>query len=965
MRSGRPVTDIWKVGIINVMTLTGKSEELVDFMEKEKIDVLGLSEVKWKGKGKRKMRKGYTLFWSGGQEAKNGVGIIIKQTIEEYVETVEYTSDRIMKMRLRTSNGVKDFIQVYAPQTGNKEENTEEFLEKLENEITDVEVIVMGDLNAQVGNERLGKEEVIGPFGYGKKNEEGEKLGDFCERNGLIVGNTWFRKKNSHKITRYGWGERRTKTAIDYFLVEKTNRRQLMDVTALPGEAFDGDHRVVVAKLKMGKMERIKAVREKKIKVWKLKDRKVQENFRELLKPKIPNTEVGSVEEEWGKFKEAFVSSAEKSCGRVSGRMKEKETPWWNERVKEAVQEKKKAWQEWNRGKKDESKRKYLESKKKCKKVVAEEKKKSWEEFTRELEEDVNTGKRMLYGITKSKRNDRTYTKIVKGECGELITQPEEIRKRWKEYFDKLLNVKSSSENRKQVQQTNLELEEEEDITMLEVELAVRGMKTGKAAGIDEISVEMIKAAGPIGLQWLYRLLRCIWTRKCVPEEWGKGIIIPIFKKGDRKLCENYRGITLTSQVAKIMERILERRMREKVEGQLEEEQHGFRPGRSTVDLIFSMRQVMEKHWEYGKELVMTFLDITKAYDSVPREKVWEVMRRKGVGNQTIEILQAMYDKSFSCVQTEVGRTEWFRNVTGLRQGSVLSPLLFIMVMDEIVKESKEACGRREMKLMIFADDIVVWGTNSKDVQEQLDTLNEKVEKYGMRFNVDKSKTMVVTRGEREGKGQINIRGQEIELVDSFKYLGSELMQNGRMEVEISKRVQQSNAFYQCVRGLVWDREVPMKCKEVLYKTYFTPILTYASETWTMTRKEESKVQASEMKFLRSMLGKTRRDRVRNVDVRKEIGVEKVNDKIEKSRLKWFGHVKRMSDGRIPKEMMETKFEGKRARGRPRTRWIDLVKTSISSRNLDWNKIVVEEEWWKDRGKWRSTIKVPTRLDAG
>ena len=166
------------------------------------------------------MRKGYTLLWSGGQEAKNGVGIILKTTLEEYVETVEYISDRMMKMRLRTSTGVKDFIQVYAPQTGNKEEDIEEFLEKLENEITDVEVIVMGDLNAQVGNERLGKEEIIGPFGYGKKNDEGEILGDFCERSGLILGNTWFRKKNSHKITRYGWGERRTKMVIDYLLVE-------------------------------------------------------------------------------------------------------------------------------------------------------------------------------------------------------------------------------------------------------------------------------------------------------------------------------------------------------------------------------------------------------------------------------------------------------------------------------------------------------------------------------------------------------------------------------------------------------------------------------------------------------------------------------------------------------------------------------------------------------------------------
>ena len=88
-------------------------------------------------------------------------------------------------------------------------------------------------------------------------------------------------------------------------------------------------------------------------------------------------------------------------------------------------------------------------------------------------------------------------------------------------------------------------------------------------------------------------------------------------------------------------------------------------------------------------------------------------------------------------------------------------------------------------------------------------------------------------------------------------------------------------------------------------------------------------------------------------------------DRIEKSRLKWFGHVKRMEDGRIPKQMMDAKFEGKRARGRPRARWMDMIKTSIRRRNLDWNKAVIEEEWWKDRRRWRSTINTPTRLDAG
>ena len=101
---------------------------------------------------------------------------------------------------------------------------------------------------------------------------------------------------------------------------------------------------------------------------------------------------------------------------------------------------------------------------------------------------------------------------------------------------------------------------------------------------------------------------------------------------------------------------------------------------------------------------------------------------------------------------------------------------------------------------------------------------------------------------------------------------------------------------------------------------------------------------------------------MRNEDVRKEVGVGKLNERIEKNKLKWFGNVKRMEECRIPRQMLEAKFEGKRARGRPRTRWIDSVKNSIRKRNLDWDRIV-EEEWWKERGRWRCAINTPTRLE--
>ena len=151
-----------------------------------------------------------------------------------------------------------------------------------------------------------------------------------------------------------------------------------------------------------------------------------------------------------------------------------------------------------------------------------------------------------------------------------------------------------------------------------------------------------------------------------------------------------------------------------------------------------------------------------------------------------------------------------------------------------------------------------------------------------------------------------------------------------------------------------------------MYKAYYVPVMKYAAEIWTMTQRDESRVQAAEMKFLRSMVQKTRRDRVRNEDIRKELGIQKLNDKLEQNRLRWFGHVKRMNEVRLPRQAMERGMSGKRGRGRPRMPWMESVKNSIRKRNLDWNT-VSEEEWWNDRTKWRGTIFTPTwcQLEKG
>lgn len=370
----------------------------------------------------------------------------------------------------------------------------------------------------------------------------------------------------------------------------------------------------------------------------------------------------------------------------------------------------------------------------------------------------------------------------------------------------------------------------------------------------------------------------------------------------------------------------------------------------------------MEKRWEFKKDLVMTFIDIEKAYDSVPQRLVWDALINMRVGIQEVQMIKAMYKKCASSVKTKIGQTNWFSVETGLRQGSVLSPILFVIVMDEIHKSVKRKMGSKETNALLFADDIVIWGEDEMEVQEQVNVWNQEIEKYGMKISVGKSKTVVVTRDKREGRGNIKVNGQPLEVVKSFKYLGSILSEDGTIKEEIGKRIQQANGFYQCVRGLVWNQEVPEKCKKVLFSMYYTPILTYAAGTWTTTKRDESRIQAAEMKFLRGIIGKTRRDKIRNVDIRDRIGFPKLQDSIETSKLKWYGHMMRMEEDRVPKRIFMEKIPGRRPRGRPRKRWMDTVVESIEKRGVKVKEVLKEgSEWWRDRKLWRSLVHNPTQ----
>ena len=303
-----------------------------------------------------------------------------------------------------------------------------------------------------------------------------------------------------------------------------------------------------------------------------------------------------------------------------------------------------------------------------AKKEVAKAKSKAYDELYEEL--DTKEGEKTLYRLARQRHQagkDVQQVRMMKDKDGNVMTDEESVLRIWKEYYMGLMNEENERERRENDgERVNLEVE---SISKEEVRENMQRMKNGKAVGPDDIPVEVWKCLGESALKFLTKLYNRTMESERMPEEWRDSVLIPIFKnKGDVQSCSNYRGIKLIGHTMKLWERIIERRLR----GDLtfSNQQYGFMPGKSTTDALFALRVLMEKYREGQKELHCVFVDLEKAYDKVPREEVWYCsMRKSGLAEKYVRIVQDMYDGSTTAVRCAVGVMEGFEVKVGLHQG--------------------------------------------------------------------------------------------------------------------------------------------------------------------------------------------------------------------------------------------------------------------------------------------------------
>ena len=382
-----------------------------------------------------------------------------------------------------------------------------------------------------------------------------------------------------------------------------------------------------------------------------------------------------------------------------------------------------------------------------------------------------------------------------------------------------------------------------------EVREAIRKLKTGKAHGTDGILAEMLKVAGETAVQFLTKLFNVLFDQGVYPEEWSKAIIVPIFKKGKENITDNYRGISLLSLISKCYTSVLNKRLVTWAEenGKLSEAQAGFRKGYSTTDHIFTLNAIVEKSLsKRGGKLYTCFVDLKKAFDSVQRGPLFHILCQNGLSGKFLNALSAIYKSVVSCVRIGDRLTEFFDCPAGLRQGCILSPMLFSLFINEIASSVEQQGmhgiqllpGLVEIFLLLFADDIVLISDTPRGLQNQLDVLSSACKDLFLHINTDKTKVMVFRKGGFLGKHEKwHLDGNNIEVVNEYTYLGytftTKMSVTKGVDVLAAKG---KRACVECVRYIGKLSEISKKCFFKIFDTQVQPVILYSAEIWGLHR---------------------------------------------------------------------------------------------------------------------------------
>jgi hypothetical protein len=275
--------------------------------------------------------------------------------------------------------------------------------------------------------------------------------------------------------------------------------------------------------------------------------------------------------------------------------------------------------------------------------------------------------------------------------------------------------------------------------------MVIKSLKNNKAVGEDRICGELLKLGGPRLTDELFNLISRIWHKEEIPIEWRTSIICPILKKGDPKCVENYRGISLLDMGYKVLATFLLKRIQDISERVIGEYQCGFRKG--TINHIFTLQQILSKHYEYNKDIHLVFIDFKQAYGNIIRNKLWNNLTKLGIPTKIVKLIKLCNNNTNCVVRMQGELSEPFEVMKGLRQGDALSPVLFNLALESVIRRTSQ---RQLMEvngnytLLAYVDDIIILSDTKQDIVNGMSNLMKECKHMGL-FKKIKKKSNICT----------------------------------------------------------------------------------------------------------------------------------------------------------------------------------------------------------------------------
>ncbi|UYV82056.1 hypothetical protein LAZ67_21000621 [Cordylochernes scorpioides] len=478
----------------------------------------------------------------------------------------------------------------------------------------------------------------------------------------------------------------------------------------------------------------------------------------------------------------------------------------------------------------------------------------------------------------------------------------------WQVFYRELLGSNLTKVVQLPLEILDIDPELDCEISLTEVTKEISKLGKNKATGLDEIPNEAIKYLLEEHTIYLRNLFNKILGTSQVPQQWTKTIIHPIFKNGDPDNPSNYRGISLISNLSKLFTSILKTRLNDWMERKsiLAENQAGFRKGYSCQDHIFTLVSLIQMTLSRRRgKLYAFFIDLRKAFDTVPHHLLWKKIALNGLSCRFIKLIKNYYTQMTATVRWRGSFTEAIKIQAGVLQGEPLSPYLFILFLNDLVHlfDESELPGINlenygTIHLLLYADDIVILGESKINLQLKINLLKKYLEENCLTLNQNKSKIMVFRNGGRTARSETWFWGQQpLTIVAKYTYLGYPL--TTKISTQYASqyfRNKALNAINALWRILTKARIKSFTSVMKLLDTIVLPTLLYAAPMWAINQlKTVNNTQDTFLRRLLDLLNFTP-----GYVLRRECGRISTELNAVKLTLKFWVRILKMETSRLP-----------------------------------------------------------------